>query len=346
MQASTAIQELFPTFVLGLDESEVDVLADLAQPRRLSAGEAVFRHGDPAGDLVVVVDGALRVQVPPDLALGVKGRGEWAGDLAFIQPGPAPATVKATDGCELLTLPQSALAELAAHPRIVGRLWSALARNLASRTRTCVEQCSLPARTTSRKALRHALATLHGMPPVHEPATWVPSMRPAPVQGEVDVATAREQLVHRLAAVEVFGPLDRKFLTLLARAAVFSAYEPGETIVREGDQRDRLYLILDGRVRVTMPQLLADRGTGTELHAGEMIGQLSFVDGGPRSATCTAIEPTLVAAWYPAMIEEFLRLGADGGVAAVHFLHWVTRQIARDAGRVCAFLRAAHAWSP
>ena len=94
-----------------------------------------------------------------------------------------------------------------------------------------------------------------------------------------------------------------------------------------------------------MPKLLADCGTGQELQTGEMLGQLSFVDGGPRSATCTAAEPTLVAGWYPAMIEEFLRLGADGGVAAVQFLHWVTRQIARDAERVGAFLKAAHAWS-
>ncbi len=344
MQTGAVIQELFPTFVLGLDEPEVDVLAQLARPRRVRRGEEVFTHGEPAGDLVVVVDGALRISVPPDVVLGEKGRSEWTGDLAFVRPGPSMATVTAVHDGELLVLPQEALADLRPHPRIVGRLWTAIARNLASRMRTCVTQCEC-AGSPGSQALRRALATLHGMPPVHEPITWVPSMRPSPVQGDVDVNVARDRLVRTLSAVEVFGPLDRKFLTLLARAAVFSAYETGETIMREGDDRDRLYLILDGRVTVSMPKRLADCGSGQELHSGEILGQLSFVDGGPRATTCTAAEPTLVAGWYPAMIEEFLRLGADGGVAAVHFLHWVTRQIAHDAERISAFLKTAHDWS-
>lgn len=344
MQTSTAIQELFPTFVLGLDEPEVDVLAQLARPRHVRRGEAVFLHGEPAGDLVVVVDGALDVSVPPGVQLGEKSRGEWTGDLAFVRPGPAVVTARARRASELLTLPQAALTELAPHPRIVGRLWTAIGRNLASRLRTCMTQCAC-AGAPSAEALQRSLATLHGMPPVHEPISWVPSMRPSPVQGEVDEVAARDRLVRMLQSVEVFGPLDRRFLMLLARAAVFSAYEEGDTIMREGDERDRLHLILEGRVNVTIPQRLADCGTGQELQPGEMLGQLSFVDGGPRSTTCTAAEHTLVAGWYPAMIEEFLRLGADGGVAAVHFLHWVTRQIARDAERVGAFLKAAHAWS-
>jgi len=344
LPTGAVIQELFPTFVRGLPEGEVEVLAAAAERRSLVPGERVLVHGDVASDLLVVFEGTLAVSVPPDVHLGDKGRGTWVGDLGFVRPGPSSADVTAVESTELFALPQAALARLRTHPRVVGRLWSALARDLASRLRQCVKVCACM-REHHAHTLREALAVLHGIPPVHEPISWVPSTIPSPPHGRVDVEDARARLVRALAGVEVFEPLDRKFLALLARAAVFDAYEPGETIMEEGADRDRLYMILGGRVTVSMPKRLAECGAERQLHAGEMLGQLSFVDGGPRTATVVAAEPTLLAAWYPAMIEEFLRLGADGGVAAVHFLHWVTRQIAQDIERVGALLKEAHAWS-
>ena len=174
MQTGATIQELFPTFVLGLDELEVEVLADLVEPRRIPAETQVIAYGQTSSELWVVLDGALQVSVPPDIVLGVKGRREWVGDLGLIQPGPAPVDVRAWGDVDALVLTRGAVQRLWSHPRIVGHLWRALARTLAARIRACAALGPVNAEDRARK-LQQALAILHGMPPVHEPSTWTPS---------------------------------------------------------------------------------------------------------------------------------------------------------------------------
>ena len=67
-------------------------------------------------------------------------------------------------------------------------------------------------------------------------------------------------------------------------------YAAGEVIFEEGGTADCVLLVRAGRVRVTATAgdgeetLLAERG------AGEILGELSGIDGQPRSASVTAIE--------------------------------------------------------
>jgi CRP/FNR family transcriptional regulator, cyclic AMP receptor protein len=77
------------------------------------------------------------------------------------------------------------------------------------------------------------------------------------------------------AAVEAIGGL--------AEEADFAA---GDVLVREGDPGDAFIVIVGGRATV-------DQGGTTvrELSAGSFLGEISLIDGGPRSATVTAVEP-------------------------------------------------------
>jgi CRP-like cAMP-binding protein len=68
------------------------------------------------------------------------------------------------------------------------------------------------------------------------------------------------------------------------------SYAAGEVIFEEGGTADCVLLVRAGRVRVTAVAgdgeelLLAERGTG------ELLGELSGIDGQPRSASVTALE--------------------------------------------------------
>src|SRR5688572_24773451 len=68
------------------------------------------------------------------------------------------------------------------------------------------------------------------------------------------------------------------------------SYAAGEVIFEEGGTADCVLLVRAGRVRVTAVAgdgeelLLAERG------AGELLGELSGIDGQPRSASVTALE--------------------------------------------------------
>ena len=64
------------------------------------------------------------------------------------------------------------------------------------------------------------------------------------------------------------------------------AFKAGDTIIREGDEGDRGYLIRSGSVEVLIGE--TGRRVGT-LDAGEVFGEMSLIDPGPRSATVRAL---------------------------------------------------------
>jgi len=71
-------------------------------------------------------------------------------------------------------------------------------------------------------------------------------------------------------------------------------FEPGQVILRENAPGDSAYIILSGLVEVTkriegQPVVLVRLGPGS------IFGEMSLLDGSPRSATATAIETTRVS---------------------------------------------------
>jgi CRP/FNR family cyclic AMP-dependent transcriptional regulator len=63
-------------------------------------------------------------------------------------------------------------------------------------------------------------------------------------------------------------------------------FEPGDAIVRAGDRERALYLLVDGALGVRMPEA-QDRLK--QIDAPSLVGEVGFVDGGPRSATLEAL---------------------------------------------------------
>ena len=81
------------------------------------------------------------------------------------------------------------------------------------------------------------------------------------------------------------GMTDRSFEAIagLAREA---DYAGGEDLVRQGAPGDTFLIIVSGRARVHR-----DGKTLRELGPGDFLGEIALVDGSPRTATVTAIDP-------------------------------------------------------
>lgn len=100
-------------------------------------------------------------------------------------------------------------------------------------------------------------------------------------------------LIPKCALLENFSAVEVRLLTQFME--VYRA-EPGVEILREGDGGDFLVMLIEGRIDVTKrdqwntPQPLAS------VDAGQTLGEMSMIDGEARFATCTAVEPTLIAA--------------------------------------------------
>jgi len=91
-----------------------------------------------------------------------------------------------------------------------------------------------------------------------------------------------------LRRVPLFAGLDRKELELLARLAKEQRYDPGATIVKSGASGHGLYIIKEGSVSVVRDgQKVASMGPG------QFFGEMSVLDGGPRTADVKADTSTV-----------------------------------------------------
>ena len=91
-----------------------------------------------------------------------------------------------------------------------------------------------------------------------------------------------------LRRVPLLAGLDRKELELLAKLAKEQRYEPGSTIVKSGASGHGLYIIKEGNVSVVRDgQKVASMGPG------QFFGEISVLDGGPRTADVKADTDTV-----------------------------------------------------
>lgn len=83
---------------------------------------------------------------------------------------------------------------------------------------------------------------------------------------------------------------DEQMQAILALAQ--EVKHPGKHVIfHEGDAGDCLMLLLEGKVKVSLLSAEGKEAILSILETGQMIGEMSLLDGGPRSATVTTIEP-------------------------------------------------------
>jgi CRP/FNR family cyclic AMP-dependent transcriptional regulator len=98
-----------------------------------------------------------------------------------------------------------------------------------------------------------------------------------------------------LAATPLFDGVDPDGLAGIAQRTVEVAFEPGQVIARQGDVGSGLFIVASGSVRV-----VRDGETIATLGPGEFFGELSVLDGRPRTEKVLAAEPTVclgLATW-------------------------------------------------
>jgi CRP-like cAMP-binding protein len=131
--------------------------------------------------------------------------------------------------------------------------------------------------------------------------------------------------LHRAALpqLKVFHGFTPAELDAMAKVLKPERLTAGTVLFREGDRATGCYIVLDGRVRVSL-----DRGPRPKqlamLGRGELIGQMALLDGSRRSATCTAAEASTVLKLDR---EEFDMLFRSGASFALKFVDSVTRML-------------------
>jgi CRP/FNR family cyclic AMP-dependent transcriptional regulator len=110
----------------------------------------------------------------------------------------------------------------------------------------------------------------------------------------------------------ILGQLSDTDADWMTRTGHRETVSAGAVLIRQGHPIDHLYIVLDGNLSVTDARL-GNRELA-RLGAGEMVGEMSFVDAAPPNATVTAVQNSVVLAIPRNRLSE--RLEKDPGFAA------------------------------
>lgn len=111
-----------------------------------------------------------------------------------------------------------------------------------------------------------------------------------------------------LNAVDLFRGLPASERAAIAPRLRGMRYPAGHPIVTQLDRRNEVFFILSGTVRASFHGVAGKDVQFRDQHAGEMFGELSAIDGQPRSAEVIALSEVFLAV---ASAEDFLAIAAE-----------------------------------
>ena len=87
----------------------------------------------------------------------------------------------------------------------------------------------------------------------------------------------------------LFSSLDDEAATALGGSMAETTLRRGDVLFHEGDSGDKLYVVTEGKVKLGRSSADGRENLLAIMGPGQMFGELSLFDPGPRSATVTAV---------------------------------------------------------
>lgn len=105
----------------------------------------------------------------------------------------------------------------------------------------------------------------------------------------------------------LFAALDEESAAALEQSMSTVTVARGQELFHEGEPGDRLYVIISGKMKLGRSSPDGRENLVTVLGPGEMLGELSLFDPGPRSLSATAVSDVELAGLGHAELQAFLR---------------------------------------
>lgn len=119
--------------------------------------------------------------------------------------------------------------------------------------------------------------------------------------------------------------------SMLSDQAAEIQLEAGQILFEQGDEGDALYAIISGAVEFSVLALDGRKLTLEMMRPGELFGEITLFDPGARTATATAVEPTLLWRVRHSDILKQIRSQPDLAVDMIHLagqrMRWMGRQL-------------------
>ncbi|MBU0494907.1 MAG: SpoIIE family protein phosphatase [Chloroflexi bacterium] len=146
---------------------------------------------------------------------------------------------------------------------------------------------------------------------------------------------------------QAFGNINPDTAAQLAQVARERTYDPGDVLLRQGDQGHDFYVLASGQVAVTRHLASPDEQTLAQRGPGDIIGEMALLDDAPRLASIHALTPVRVLAFDEAAFQALLAHSLPAALQVIRLITARLReadyQVIADLERKYAELQAAQA---
>jgi CRP-like cAMP-binding protein len=131
---------------------------------------------------------------------------------------------------------------------------------------------------------------------------------------------------HPLRDAPLFSGLDDQAAEILEKSMTTIVLQRGDVLFNEGDAGNQLYVVTEGKIKLGRSSADGRENLVAVLGPGQMFGELTFFDPGPRSATATAVTDSKLSALGHDVLGPLVE--ENTGVALA-FLHQLAERLRR-----------------
>jgi CRP/FNR family transcriptional regulator, cyclic AMP receptor protein len=290
-----------------MKDDQIFRLSKFARIEGYVDGDYVFREDDRSMDFYIVREGRIEIRKDTPFGpqiLGALTQDQIFGEMNFIDRTQRSSDAVAVESSACYTFSFSALDQMMDEDKemAVGLHW-AFWRSLAEKVRDANEQLKLFFQEDAKRGAGRKRAESKR------------EMQQITVKSEDKVDLFRER---GLSAAE---------MKLLATFSNEERFREGSMMFREGDKGDKLYIVLDGRVRISKFIPGVGEEALTVLDRGDFFGEMALIDEKTRSADAKAHEgDATVLSIDRATLNEILSMDPN---ASLQFLTLLCRMISR-----------------
>lgn len=111
-------------------------------------------------------------------------------------------------------------------------------------------------------------------------------------------------------SLELFQTLSAAEVSEVVGACTVEAIDAQTILFEQGDESDALYIVRRGTLEVAAVSPLGEKVVLATLGEGTVVGEMSLIEGGPRSATVSAVDAVEVLKLSRASFEAMRRAGS------------------------------------
>lgn len=112
--------------------------------------------------------------------------------------------------------------------------------------------------------------------------------------------------VTMIGEVPIFALMDEEEREALAQMMDCREFKAGQTLFEYGDHGAEIYIVRSGQVEIYVENTDGEKVILAKNERGDVIGEISFLDGGSRSATAVALEATQTLMLHRERLLEFI----------------------------------------